>query len=448
MQDITKEGERRSVRNIAIDRPQTLTGETSSPMRPVEPSMSSGIPKEPPLPPFPSRPREFGRRRTRKALWIGIGVVVLVIILLFVWSAFASATITVTPRSALVNVDDTATAFMTPLEGQVGFEMLTVSEEGTKTVTATGEERVERAATGRIAVFNDFDEEVQRLIKNTRFETTDGLIFRIPESITVPGKHKDANGKVVPGLIETNVFADTAGDEYNIGLSDFTIPGLKENNDPRFDSFYGRSKTPMTGGFAGIVKTASAADTEAAQVALEGELKTALLTKAAATLPEGFTLVPESAIYAFEPLPNKEGDSANTVAIRVQGTLTALAIETDKIAEEVARTRITDYAGEEVTFVDADTLSVSIPDVNDLNIETATSVPLRITGPATLVWKVDTEALTKDLLGKRRSFTPTVFSAYPGILRADVVVQPFWKRSLPDEASDITVRVASPEDAS
>ena len=74
----------------------------------------------------------------------------------------------------------------------------------------TGEEAVEVKASGKIMVYNNFSSEPQRLIIRTRFETKEGLIYRIPESIVVPGKTVKM-GWETPGSKEIGVFADEPG---------------------------------------------------------------------------------------------------------------------------------------------------------------------------------------------------------------------------------------------
>ena len=66
------------------------------------------------------------------------------------------------------------------------------------------------------------------------------------------------SGKTVPGSTETAVSADEAGKEYNIGKTDFTIPGFK--GDARYSKFYARSKTDMEGGFIGTIYSLSDED--------------------------------------------------------------------------------------------------------------------------------------------------------------------------------------------
>ncbi len=434
MQDIIKpQSERRSVRNIAIDRPQTTSQSTDTATAP-------GFSKESSLPPMP--PSSFPRipRTTSHTTWYIVGGVVLAIILVFVvGSFFAGAHVAITPRYAVVNLDSTFTAYRDPAPGAVGFEIVEVSKESSRSVKATGEERIERPASGKIVVYNNYDDKPQKLIKNTRFETPDGKIYRIQESITVPGQTKDASGQTVPGSVEATVFADSAGESYNIDLTDFTIPGFKEGNDPRYNAFYARSKTAMTGGFAGTVKTASDADTKAAEAEIDAELRESLKTDATVGLAEGFVVLPESAQYSFESLPNKEGENGNVMIAR-KGTLTLLAVNKDAIASAAAAERIAGYAGESVTFSDTDELSFQIV-TEPFDIVSATATDIRVTGPSTLVWTFDAEDIKGKLATKSRSDASGVFSTYPGIEKADIVIRPFWKRSFPSDTADIEISI-------
>ncbi len=437
MQDLIQQTpERRSIRNISIDRPQT-----SGSVPPPPPSSTESVFKEPGSPSYASRPGFLRSKGPSKKLWWIVGGVAVVLVLFFVFGAiFAGATVTLTPRSSLVNLDTTFTAYQNPAPGQVGFEIVSVSRESSRSVTATGEENIDRPASGRIVVYNNFDEEPQKLIKNTRFQTPDGKIFRIQESITVPGKIG-----ATPGSIEVTVFADSAGTEYNIGLSDFTIPGFKEGGDmDRFNGFYARSKTEMTGGFSGTVKTASEADTEKATNEMEAELTAGLMEDSKAAVPANFVLLPESAEYAFDELPNTEGEGGKVV-LRSKGTVRLMAVAKDVVASAAAVERISGYTGEPVTFTDAEGLTFQIV-TSPFDLSSASSTDIRVTGPTTLVWTFDTEAIAKELAGQARSKTSQIFSKYPGIEKADVVVRPFWKRSLPSDTEDISVKVKPAND--
>lgn len=428
MQDLIQQSERRSVRNISIDKPKAL----------IEEQGDGHTPEQTTVPPMPPR-QQFGKiegyssGKSKKWWWIGGGALALIIVLIIVGSVFGGATVTITPRQAAVNLDTTFTAALDPIPGTVGFEVVTVTKESSRTVKATGSETISRPASGTIIVYND-TETAQKFIKNTRFQTPSGLIFRIPESISIPAKTASA-----PGQIETKVFADTAGEEYNIDLSDFVVATFKEKNDPLLSKIYARSKTAMTGGFEGTVKVASKADTEAAEAAMETELADSLVTEASSALPEGFVIVPETGSFAYETLPNQESaDGSVVITVRGEGKL--LAVSSLDVAQAAAADRIPGYTGEPVAFSDTSTLSFALVDPT-FDLVSATSTEIRVSGPATLIWTFDVDELKEKLADKSRSMTATIFGEYPGIERADVVIRPFWNRSLPEKVEEINVTI-------
>ncbi len=427
MQDLIPQSERRSVRNISIDKPKALIEE-----------QGDGHTPEQPVPPMPPR-QQFGKiggyssGASKKWWWIGGGALALIIILVIVGSIFGGAKVTITPRQATVNLDTTFTAALEPIPGTVGFEVVTLTKESSRTVKATGSETISRPASGTIVVYNN-TETAQKFIKNTRFQTPAGLIFRIPESISIPAKTSGA-----PGQIETKVFADTAGEKYNIDLSDFVVATFKEKNDPLLTQIYARSKTPMTGGFEGTVKVASKADTEAAEAAMETELGDILVAEGASALPEGYVVIPETGSFAYETLPNQESEDGSVI-ITVRGEGKLLAVSALDVAQAAAADRIPGYTGEPVAFSDTSTLSFALIDPT-FDLVAATSTDIRVVGPATLIWTFDIDELKAKLADKSRSMAPTIFGEYPGIERADVVIRPFWKRTLPAEVEEIEIAI-------
>ncbi len=434
MQDIISP-ERRSIRNISIDRPQQVAGNTSGAM-----GEGPSTPPETPFTPFSPRRSRENRKWMRIGIWAGIGLVVAVVLFVIVGSFFEGANVRVIPRHSLVNLDDTVTAGKT--EGSVGYEVVEVSREESKEVPATGQERIERAASGTIVVYNDFDANTQKLIKNTRFESSDGKIYRIRDSVTVPGQHKGADGKTVPGSVEAEVFADSPGEDYNIGLSDFTIPGFKEAKDPRYDKFYARSKTPIAGGFIGTVKTASDDVTASAKTELKTKLEQGGAISLEGVLPEGFVLLPDTVIVAFEDLPNTDGTKDDTVLIRMKSATRGVAINGDDLAAYIAKRRVPEYNDETIGFEDVGSLSISLPKPITVT-EIPESFEIKLTGVANLVWTFDAENLKQDLAGIRRDMTDAVLSRYPSIEKADIAIQPFWRRSMPDDSETIEIVIVS-----
>lgn len=100
-------------------------------------------------------------------------------------------------------------------------------------------------ARGIIRVYNAYSTHPQVLIATTRFVSADGKLFRTPKRVVIPGGRYE-KGKLIPGFIDIEVVADQPGEEYNIGPTTFSIPGLAGT--AKYTAFYGKSFQPMKGG--------------------------------------------------------------------------------------------------------------------------------------------------------------------------------------------------------
>src|SRR3989344_5907949 len=233
----------------------------------VEPVQSE---KRYPYPPLPSR----GKRKSFKGLFISVGVLVILGFVFGMMTLFTSAKVAIVPKSssqtfnmaliAYKNPNIAGTATSTP---SLKYEILDLVKEAEVEVPASGEEMAENKAQGTITIYNNFSSEPQRLITRTRFESPTGLIYRIQESVVVPGK--TAGG---PGMIEALVVAEEAGDKYNTNKTDFTVPGFKDDA-ARYAGFYAKSKTAIEGGFIGRMKKVAPADKELALSQLKDSLR-------------------------------------------------------------------------------------------------------------------------------------------------------------------------------
>jgi hypothetical protein len=129
--------------------------------------------------------------------------------------------------------------------------------------------KVSARAGGEITIYNNFGAQSQKLIKGTRFSTSDGKIFRIQDSVTIPGKSGSS-----PGSVKARVVADSEGEEYNIGPTRFSIPGFKGS--PKYEGFYGESSKNMSGGSSGKSVDVSDLDMEKGKETVREKIKTAL----------------------------------------------------------------------------------------------------------------------------------------------------------------------------
>lgn len=381
---------------------------------------------------MPPRKRSF----SRKGIWIASGAAVLLV--LFALSSLVSgATISVRPHIETASAQGktfTATNDASVQEG-VPFQIITLSASLGAEVTATGEDEVERKASGQITIYNDFDATEQRLIRNTRFETPEGLIYRINESVVVPGQKTGSNGVATPGSVTVTVYADEAGEKYNVGLKDFTIPGFA--GDPRFQKMYARSETPMTGGFVGTVKTVSDTDQESTQKTLQAGIETQLRSDIVSQVPEGFMVFDDGFFFSFESLPQSEA-RGNSVTINEKGTLSAVMFPKATLASYLAN-ELALSGSSTVALANAPDLVFSFENKETFSPERDGTFSFSIDGNIVFVSQFNVDALRADLAGKSKKEFPSILASYPAIADATETVRPFWKRDFPSNPQDIEV---------
>ncbi len=389
------------------------------------------------VPPPPKEPVEEMKRppvRPRRShVFLILGFFAIALLVFIGRQIFkVEAIITVSEKRQEVSIDNTFIAKKDFKDGELPFETVSSSGELSKTVPVTGEEQVETRAKGTIIIYNDYSSAPQKLIKNTRFETADGRVYRIDNSVVVPGKNKSTE---LPGSVEAVVYADTAGEAYNIGLSDFTIPGFK--GDPRYSKFFARSKTTMTGGFIGKVKTASVEDLKKGEEDLRASLKAELMKKIETQVPEGFTLFEDAVYFEFETLsPPKSNE------LKEKASAYAILFDSKKLSKNIASVTLSDYGDGDIYAENFDSI-VFKPIPLDAKPWQTGVVSFSLNGKTTLTWLFDSEKLKEDLVGqpKNQERIKIILQAYPGIYDAKVVVSPFWRKTLPESVSDIFVKI-------
>lgn len=449
--------ERRSIRDVPIPSssrrhsPSVIKIEkVQTPPEPVVPEVSvpEKIEKErggayeyyyPQNPKGPGEKSAFPRKSRRKTFVFGTVIAVLIaIFVVSMMTVFASATIMINPKSQGVAVDTKIAGGIGKItDDTVRYEVIKLSESKTATVQAAGEEAAEVKASGKIVVYNNFSSEPQRLIVRTRFETPDGLVFRIPESIVVPGK-TIKGGAETPGSVEVEVFADEAGEKYNIEKTDFTVPGFK-NDANRYKNFYARSVTEMTGGFIGKRKTVLVADKEAALKSIEEETKVSLEKNLQAKVPEGLVLLSGAVAYKSKELPQEEAGSS--VIIGREVTAYAVMLNEQDLSDAVTRKYIANSADwEGITPIVDDFSLLNVVDV-PTNLETSEGIELQINGTAEVVSLIDTDLISQKLLGAPKGSVARLMDEFAGISSITATIRPVWKQSFPQNPSKIYVRI-------
>ncbi len=375
---------------------------------------------------IPQTPR---RRRRKKSIFFIIAAVVVVVVCimggLLLSTLFSGASVVIRQRTAEITLPITVSALPSAPSGTLAYQIMTVSSTATTSVTAAGTQKVSRQASGVITITNNFSKDTQRLIANTRFEAPDGKIYRIHDSVVVPGM---AAG--TPGTASVSIYADSPGDSYNRGATRFTIPGFK--GDPRYTKFYAET-IGISGGFVGNEPAVAPADLTAAKLAMQKKLQDEVRTSFASQVPADSILVENSFQFVFGDV--RQTPDSGKVSLSQSITSNVAIVKAADLASETAK-GVEGYSGESVGFKDISAIRISIPEGK----APLGKIDITVTAPFTLVWQYDKAALKQALLGKKKSsFEPIISSFRPALTGADLILRPFWKSNLPSDPNKITL---------
>jgi len=378
------------------------------------------------------KPRAPKRRIGQKKAFFSF---MILLVFLLGWGTLgARMEVILSPKIVAAPVDKALALTKIQGNGKLVFRTLSLPDARSGEFKATEKKSQESRAEGIVVIFNKAKES-QVLIASTRLESSDGKIYRIPRTIVVPAS-KQEGGKTIPGSVEITVMADKTGNEYNLGLSDFTLPGLKGS--PKYELVFGRSKTEMRGGASGEQTVVGKSDVKeaAAQLFLQAgrEAANLLLNK----IPPGEFLLPPSAEYAA--LNENLNPAVGAIAERFKFTM-----EGEVKGATVSRGEL-----EKALFKDSPV--VSGLDISKLRIKNLDKLDIKIIGykfeaanfNALISGKMEIEGVVepdavKSFLEERAVLdADSVLSAFPELARAELRLRPFlampfyrWLRRVP-----------------
>ncbi|HUT96025.1 MAG TPA: hypothetical protein VMW82_00420 [Candidatus Paceibacterota bacterium] len=396
-----------------------------------------------PLPERPEKPKKIRRFKfkffTPTTLKILLVVLCLLALAWVVFFIFPRAQVVINPKREKVQFEDEITAdksvdSIKAEEAIIPAQYFETEKMESREFPSTGERDVLEKARGKITVYNQFSSSPQTLVKTTRFRSKDGKIFRLISTVTIPGATID-EGKIIASNKEVDVEADEAGEAYNIGPSDFTIPGFEGG--PKYTAFYGKSTEPMTGGAKGKMKVATADDIKgAANIVILG-LKEAALKDFQAKISAGLKILDNG--QATEIIESSSNLKANqpgekfivTVRIKVSGLAfkeeDALYLIEKTVSDEIPNNRTLLFSTIKVDY-----------SVSKLNLAQG-KVDLSCKVEAESITSIDEQKIKNDLAGKSEEDVRKYLSSLPEIETAKVIFWPFWVKKVPANKDKIKV---------
>ncbi|MEK7084963.1 MAG: hypothetical protein AAB904_00375 [Patescibacteria group bacterium] len=445
VRDVVKKGQKAPASTPASSRSSGTSEGAASPLSPrafEKPSPGIPIrvikkaePKSAPEPLF--RQREIvAAKSSHSGSYTGFfwffGALAAVAAAFFLLNVFGYVDVVITPKTQKVEVSLPIRA--SAAGGRdVGLEIIRAEERMMVTEPITQTRTLEQKATGQVVIYNAYSRAPQVLVQGTRLEAPGGRIYRTGQAVTVPGAKMEGT-KIIPQGVEVSVSADKPGKEYNLGLSDFTIPGFKGT--PQYQKFYARSKTEMKGGIAGTFTAVTEEDVDRAIYKAKTPLADALKKKIESDLPAGVFLPQNSSriTYTASRVEPPLLSEAREAAVEVLAVFEGLGLNQKDLEETIASSYLSLSPDE----------PVAISNLSELMFEkvhedfTSKVANFRVTGAAHFVWQFDEAALKDDLIASEDR--ALVFEKYPAVERAEVRFKPAWWRIFPKDPDRVKIR--------
>ena len=157
----------------------------------------------------------------------------------------------------------------------IASEVVQTTTKQTKVFNTASKEFNGENAKGEIKIINTSDEE-WKLKEETRFQSEEGIVFRIAEGVKAPARTRDEEDNLIPGTLIVAVEADPfdiygepIGERGNLPPTSFIIPGLSKYNQR---IIWGESEESMTGGITSYRPIVTSDDIEAAKKQIQDNL--------------------------------------------------------------------------------------------------------------------------------------------------------------------------------
>jgi len=395
--------------------------------------------KEEPIFVESQKPKPSFRFFTKKRLIVAAVVIFLIVGGFVLYFILPNAQIVIIPKKETIRFETEIVAdknidSISFIDSSIPGQVFQLEMEDSRKFPTTGEKEVEEKARGTIVVYNQYSSSPQTLVETTRFLSETGKLFRLVETTVIPGAIIE-EGKIVPSSKEIEVAADEPGESYNIGPSNFTIPGFKGS--PKYTGFSAQSVEPMTGGAKGKIRVATKEDIEGATEIVSLELKDEIKKQFNKKISKELKLLEDSQILEITELSSslKANEPGKEFLITVKAKAWGLAFKENDIFY-LTEKNIGDKISENKILIPS-TIKIDYTNTEiDLDQGRATfSCQIQ----ADAAWKLDKEKVRDNLAGKDEVGVRKYLSSLSEIETAKVVFWPFWVNKIPKNKDKIKI---------
>jgi len=294
-------------------------------------------------------------------------------------------------------------------------------------------------AKGKIKLYNNLTRSIT-LRASTRFLSSEGgKIFRTPKAVSLPPAVYQGN-KLVPGTIEIEVVAEETGEDYNIGPSKFSVPGLAGT--ALYYKIYGESENPMSGGFEKEVKVVKEEDIKKAKNVLKESALQELKRQIKTEVPKDFILVEETVFEKEEKIECDAKENEEKEYFSCVINLSAEGISFKKSDLESLALKILQplVSSSQKLIKESITFSYLHPQVLPEKGRLISGLEIK----ARVYQKINTQVFAERIASMtKQEVSGFIQKEYPHIQRIQIRIRPFWIKKLPKNPERIKIIIST-----
>lgn len=399
-------------------------------------NLSPELRNEPDRAPSKERARRIPKKTLAFLMLFFGGVIVLQF-------GFAQTNVSIWPQTRELHIAETIYAKLQqetsdPEKRIIPGRVVEQEKEATKLFSSSGRKFKEGKAEGIIRVYNEHSTSPQTFVANTRFISEGGKLFRSKEKATIPGGYYDEKGKFVAESLDVQVVAAEPGESYNIGTSNFSLPGLAGS--ALYTKIYGKSFQDMKGGAQKEVAVVTKEDLSGARDGLVESLTAQALESLRSKIPPSQLLVEKS--IQSEVLTDrsliKEGAELDQFNYVAKVKVSAFVFEKGD-AELLAKHILKEHLQETEQL---EKESVNIVYEGGERDQDSDTLAIETNIFAKSYHEIDARSLAEGLQGISKGQAANILSAYPYLARAELSLWPFWVNTLPKDPERVNVELS------
>lgn len=328
----------------------------------------------------------------------------------------------------LVDEDDTFNTGANTLPGR----FIEVTRENVATFDATGSENTGAKAEGKITVLN-YTRGIQGLLANTRFQASNGLVFRLKADTLIPGSNGSNPGRAIADAI-----SDEGGAKYNVAAPlKMTVPGLG----PAGESLVvGEVNGTFIGGTDSVVKVVSQQDIDRAKEEAAKNVFASAETELREQLKRGEELegnfIQNDVIDALPSV--SAGSKKDQFEVRVQSRSWTLVVPANSLREAI--NNAAQNEAPEGRAISAQTIEKATIEPTEGNFLTR-RINLVVTLDGRVGPKIDDKQVVQNVANQPKRVAEDVLKAIPDVTSASLEMWPGFMPRTPLLLNHIKLRV-------